>query len=93
MTPKDLRVTVNKEERTVLVFDTWGDGAALDTSQMFLCRHRTGQKLYPTRMRFWRQKDGTYKPDFSAVALNKQAQIVAWRDDVGLQPIISLHST
>jgi hypothetical protein len=91
-TPSTMKVTVNREEREVLVRDTFGDGQALDTKSLFLCRHRTGQKLHPTNMRFWRQNDGTYRADFSTVALNKQARIVAWRDDVKLTNLISNHS-
>jgi hypothetical protein len=83
-----MTVTVNRIEREVEVKDIWGDGEALDTGCIFLCKHRTGQKLYPTYMRFWRQKDGSYKPDFRAVALNRQAQIVAWKDDDLLKPLI-----
>lgn len=92
MTPTEMTITVNREERTVPVRDVWGDGKALDTTGLFLCRHRTGQKLYPATMRFWKQPDGSYKPNFSTVALNRQAQIVAWRDTENLQPIVSRHS-
>ena len=88
-TPTSMTVTVNREEREVLVRDTFGDGSALDTSCVFLCRHRTGQKLHLTSMRFWRKSDGSYRPDFNVIALNKNAKIVAWKDDVKLAKIIS----
>lgn len=88
-TPTSMTVTVNREEREVLVRDTFGDGSALDTSCVFLCRHRTGQKLHLTSMRFWRQKDGSYSPKFDVIALNKHSKIVAWRDDVKLADNIS----
>ena len=88
-TPTTLKVTVNREEREIAVNDVWGDGQALDTKRLFLCRHRTGQKLHLTNMRFWRQVDGSYRPDFGVIALNRQATIVAWRDDARLDNLIS----
>ena len=62
--------------------DCWGDGKRFDSIGLVTLARvgRTGSKLWPSRIMIWKQEDGSYKPGYNTVHLNRQAQIVAWAD-------------
>lgn len=91
---REFQLTIDGETRTVLAKDVCGDGKRFDTCEFVaLCKFRTGDKFWPTRIMFWRQADGSYKPNMTYTHLNRHTTTVRrWNDEV-FADRVSQHNT
>lgn len=79
---REFELKINGETLTVKARDWFGDGSKFGTLEAVgLARFRTGTKLWPSLVFFWRNRDGSYSPDLRPVHLNKHTMIVAWNDE------------
>jgi hypothetical protein len=75
-------LTIAGDTREVEATDMHGDGKRFTTKQIALAKiGRSGTKLHAQTVDFWRQDDGSYRPNLGAVAMNAHGRIVAWNDE------------
>jgi hypothetical protein len=66
----------------------WCECESWDGGDRFLTREpvamakvgRSGSKLWPSKVWWFRQKDGSYRQSLASVHLNRQASIVGWNN-------------
>lgn len=87
---KEFNLKLSGETRVVTVTQVWeAEDTAFDTGRIVVAKTRAGTKYHPCKVRFYKQPDGTYKPNLRTEIMNRPATICNWLDKVSSSQINS----
>lgn len=79
----ELNLTIAGVTKTVECRDLYGDETRVMTvANVALFQKRAGTKLWPERVTFWKQADGSYRAMMTTTILNRSGyRAVAWNEE------------
>lgn len=84
---QQVTVTLKGVTKTLTVRSTSSNPDLLVSNQLAgVCQHRTGTKLYPTSLHFWRKGD-QWVLSTQYCCHNRQARLVGWKEDNQVQQL------
>ena len=78
------QLTIGGQTRDVEVRDVRGNGERYDSLLPIGAYQKNGGKVWPGKVIFWRQQDGSYRHSLVETFLNRSGyRLIAWADQIG----------